>query len=102
MQGVPLKPEDVNVPKREDPFAAPTLLESGQSVKRYNDFTWWVDSAGWTTVGDYDQNKLGRWMRTLDEHEVVIWCDGYEQGHRHGIEKGKNIKAHEVKRALGL
>lgn len=72
------------------------------NVKRYNQFTWWIEPNGWTIIGDYDCNRLAQWLRTLDEHEVVVWCDGYEMGNRHGVEQGKTIKANEVKRALCL
>ena len=41
-------------------------------------------------------------MRELEEHEVVMWCDGFEAGERRGIEHGKTIQKNEVRRILGV
>lgn len=92
----------MNTPKTieqsETAVASSDLLDT----KRYNQFTWWHESNGWTAIGDYDGNRIARWMRTLDEHEVVLWCDGYEAGVVQGIVQGKNIKSGEIRSALGV
>lgn len=73
-----------------------------ESVKRFNQFTWWHDADGRTTVGDHDCNQLEVFPNILDESLVIMWIHGYEAGHAHGMEKGKFAKAFEIKRALGL
>jgi hypothetical protein len=72
-----------------------------ESVKRFNQFTWWT-ADGRTTVGDYDCNQIEVFPNILDEALVIMWCHGYETGHAHGMDKGKFAKAFEIKRALGL
>ena len=71
-------------------------------AKHYNQFTWWSDSSGWTTINDFDNNRIAQFMRELEEHEVVMWCDGFEAGERRGIEHGKTIQKNEVRRILGV
>jgi hypothetical protein len=71
-------------------------------VKRFNNFTWWIDANAYTVIGDRDGNKIELFPNRLDESLVIMWCHGYETGHVGGIHKGKSLKALEVKQALGL
>ena len=41
-------------------------------------------------------------MRQLEEHEVVMWCDGFDAGKLRGIEQGKSMQKKELRRILGL
>lgn len=97
----------MNTPETIEPNRpAPIRSKDGlESVKRYNQFTYWHDRGMprvETVIGDFDCNIITRYYRELTDHEVAMFCDGYETGNRKGIEIGKCIKGIEIRRVLGL
>lgn len=76
-----------------------------ESVKRYNQFTWWHDRGMprvETVIGDYDCNQITRFYRELSDEDVKMFCEGYETGWRVGVSSGRDGKAAEIRRVLGL
>ena len=67
----------------------------------YNSLAWWIDAEGWTIIAN-SEGEVARWSKTMEEKEVILWCDGFETGLRRGIEQGKIAKSGEIRRALGL